>query len=735
VGVEQEYAIVSLSPIVLVGREQAGAENLGMRYVAAALEQAGYRVRILSLSSPKAIDAVAREVMRLAPPVLGLAISDVVAVVDLLVLANLLRKRGYRGHITSGGALATLVRDQLLARHPEIDSVVRHAGEVPMVELCRRVLAGRSVHGVPGVTTRDGDGAPALPEAPDRWLRPLRHEPMDEVLGLRVAQIVGSRGCLGSCGYCSSTSLRKDALEEARRSGLPLAQAKQRGIGGRQRRSPEDLADEAAELFSKHGVRVFQLLDDNVVGGDAGASLSWLRELVAALAERGVRDTAWSMMIDPGSVTEPMLDAMDDLGVVRVLIGVEALTNAGLRRLGRAGSSQDVENAIDRLRQRGIAVVFNCIAVHPQATAASIQSELEALAHIQGAHVDVNPMLVYPQSAVQKWLSSHDKGRGGMLGYLYDAADPAATRFAALLVRIAIEAQEWYAAGKSAYDLATLVSIADRLQLAPRVAELKTDVEDLVTRVGRVRLAALRSLLAVASAELSDADRWQAFRALVLDLRRELRTQEASAARLRDRIGDAMRLEPARLGSLGLRSVAGVVLLVAAACGGSVERTSDDDAPSDSGTGAMSATGGGGSTGTGATGGAAAGSGAMGSGATGGASGGSISTGGQAGSAQQLNCDLGTWEPIGTVRRPCADQEMCAELSDARDTLMGCGVNESAFDGWRISIDAEGRVSELSAPDGVPADVLSCARIALERETFPCLADGEAWWISLVLLR
>ena len=64
--------------------------------------------------------------------------------------------------MTCGGTLATLTRHELLERHPGIDSVIRHAGEVPVVELADRLAAGSSLEGVPGMTTREGESRSSM---------------------------------------------------------------------------------------------------------------------------------------------------------------------------------------------------------------------------------------------------------------------------------------------------------------------------------------------------------------------------------------------------------------------------------------------------------------------------------------------------------------------------------------------------------------------------------------------
>jgi len=147
--------------VVLLGREREGDENLALRYLAAALEKAGHRPHILPLCGPPDFSGAADLILRKDPVLVGLSISDGDMAIDALAFARYLRGRGYSGHLTCGGTLATLIRHELLERHQGIDSVIRHAGEVPIVELADILAAGKSLEGVPGMTTREGDGAPA----------------------------------------------------------------------------------------------------------------------------------------------------------------------------------------------------------------------------------------------------------------------------------------------------------------------------------------------------------------------------------------------------------------------------------------------------------------------------------------------------------------------------------------------------------------------------------------------
>ena len=173
-----------------------------------------------------------------------------------------------------------------------------------------------------------------------------------------------------------------DGPRSGGRAGLTRLGLDRAGVGGRRRRSPEDVADEVSDLYHRLGVRIIHLLDDNIVGGTLSGGREWAQQLACELERRGVARTAWSLMIDPQSVTEPLLDDFERLGVARLVVGIESLTDSGLRALGRPFDAQTNRTALERARRRGIATVFNILAVHPRATGASTGAELDELENI-----------------------------------------------------------------------------------------------------------------------------------------------------------------------------------------------------------------------------------------------------------------------------------------------------------------------------------------------------------------
>ena len=708
--------------IAMIGREAPGEENLGLRYVAGALAAAHHAVRVYALNALAEIPALAERVLERSPDLVGLALSDPNACIDHLVLAMYLRQRGYAGHIVAGGAFATLVRHELLQRHAAIDSIVRHAGEGPTVELARRLALGIAWQDSPGLTTRAGDGGACAPSPQAFPVRPLRPQHLHQVLGVPVARILASRGCNGSCRYCGSSALRRMAIKEGRRAGLPMADLKQAGIGARQRRSPADVADEIGDLYHRRGVRVLQVLDDNLVGDSGDESLSFATQLHEQLRQRGVQRMAMTLMIDPDTVTRPMLRALKQLGVVRLFIGVESLTQVGARALGRTASPEVARNAVELSRSEGLATVFNDIIVHPNATGASIAAELDALSAMpSGVYFEVNPLLVYPMTDLYANLRNEGRLHGGIFGSEYEPADLVARRFHAALLRLALALMTAGDPALYVHRVSLSVAVAHRLGIGRYTSDMQGEMDSLLDECNRTRLSALRSALALAATELPIADRERCVQSITLGSIRQLSKIAERARALQTRLDPTViagREHQSLLSSRATRSLLIVSLGAAMAC---------DTAPSDSGiihtggTSAITTSHAGGSTNIGG------------------------STGSSGGTSSRISgttaTELGTcatnspnenWHAVGSAVASCPASIPCDLVQALALVPSSCNLSTT----YHLYVDSNGVVADVIASDGstISQTLKECIISALANERFPCLSGQEVWGTTPIII-
>jgi radical SAM superfamily enzyme YgiQ (UPF0313 family) len=486
--------------VLLVGRKLDDAENLGLACLLGALRDAGLHGELAVLNTPSDLDPIARRALAGDVHLVGLALPDGNTAFLPLALGELLRHRGFAGHLTCGGAFATLARQWLLERYRWLHSVVRFAGERPLVELTRALAAGRSPTAVPGLTTRAGDGPPAPVTDP----LPLRvrpeHGELPEVLGQRVAHVSSARGCPGRCLYCGPAALQTQERSEGRRAGCSAAALRAAGVGGIRRRDPDELCDELAALWHDRGVRYFYFVDEHLLPADRDAALDQLHRWRTGLARRKVGRFGFGMMSRADLLHPDVVRSAVDLGLVRCFVGVELASPAELRRYARSSGVAEGLAAVDRLAAHGVATVANLMLVHPDSTPAAVAGALEFLTGLRHGVFEATRMLPYHGTRLQQRLAREGRLVGNPLRWDYTFQDPVLTRFAEIFARLRGEAFGNYSLAFRVHDLALALALTRRLRPEVPTTDLAHRCDELAAEANRLRIAALRQGLALALA-------------------------------------------------------------------------------------------------------------------------------------------------------------------------------------------------------------------------------------------
>ena len=124
--------------VLLVGFQDQ--DNLGVRYLASSLRQAGHDVRIESFGKNPAPLVLSTLAWR--PDVVGFSMIFQFMAPDFGKVISALRSAGVRAHFTMGGHYASFAPDTLLQLIPGLDSVVRFEGERTIVDLADAVVSG-----------------------------------------------------------------------------------------------------------------------------------------------------------------------------------------------------------------------------------------------------------------------------------------------------------------------------------------------------------------------------------------------------------------------------------------------------------------------------------------------------------------------------------------------------------------------------------------------------------------
>ncbi len=287
---------------------------LGLTYIAAVVEQAGYGVEVCDLN----IQRLSKENLR--QKVNGADIIGITGMIteydEIITLVNTVRHANSGAKIILGGPLATSLPEKLLNESPS-DFVVLGEGEKTIIRLLSAIKLGESVAGIKGIAYRDGGriiiGEPAESITDlDTVPFPARHLlDMKRYLGnyfesfgiklngfgkIKSTNLISSRGCPYSCTFCF-----KEMWGNKWRA-----------------RSPENILTEMKLLNTEYGVNGFFFTDDTFVLDNKRVF-----RLCQLLKESGL-NVAWYCNARINLMTKEMLQAMYEAGCRGIAYGLES---------------------------------------------------------------------------------------------------------------------------------------------------------------------------------------------------------------------------------------------------------------------------------------------------------------------------------------------------------------------------------------------------------------------------
>jgi hypothetical protein len=478
-------------------------ENLALRYLAASVERAGFVPRIVHYDgcSTRASQAV----LASGAAVAGISVPFQTRARDLLGIATRLRELGYAGHVTVGGHFATFEYERILADFPAVDSAVRHEGEDTLVELCALVRDGRPVGPIPGLVVREGarrgrltvSGAtPGIAEGLKRPLpeldslaHPLRPSHSQDVLGVRCAPLIASRGCYADCSFCCIYAYADNA------------------DGARYRmRSPEDVVREMKREHDERGVCLFVFHDDNFFVPSLRKNMARYERFAALMRAEKLDDVGLVIKCRPNDVDRDLFALLKSMGMVRAYVGIETNSDEGVVSLNRRITSDDNERAMELLRELEVYSSFNVLIFDPEATLGGVGRNLDFMQRHADVPFNFCRAEVYAGTPLKSKLAAEGRLRGDYLAWTYTMRDPRVE----LLFRVATTAfapRNFKSDGTANLNMGLRfdVEVLRRFYPARWDAAFHARVTALSQDIGRDTVAHMRRALAFASgADLAD---------------------------------------------------------------------------------------------------------------------------------------------------------------------------------------------------------------------------------------
>ena len=347
-------------------------EPLGAEAVCGYLRERGLECRVFD----RLLGVTIADLAAYEPDWVGFSLMTDADVPDALRLVQMLRAPGRR--FFAGGMFVTTEPERAAALFPKDTVLIRGEGEGPVYTL----VTGRSMEG----GRRPG---------PDEWAFASRDDlPAYLQRGCAIS-LRTSRGCRGSCAFCTTPSRQ----EETRRYAA---------------RDPAKVAEEMAALTREGYLPVFNFTDDEFGGTDR------ILALEAELERRGLR-AAFSLEMraaDIVSAPRGLWPVLHEGGLCRIFTGLESFNADTRRRWNKPVDVPALMEAVRCIKKNGIACEVGYILWHEHSTVDSVRQEAEQL-HDYGLlspRTALSRLILYPGSRLYKMAGIRETAQAPLPG-------------------------------------------------------------------------------------------------------------------------------------------------------------------------------------------------------------------------------------------------------------------------------------------------------------------------------
>jgi anaerobic magnesium-protoporphyrin IX monomethyl ester cyclase len=368
-------------------------ENLGLGYLAAALQTQGIEVEIIDGYAQRlGWEQVAHSILATADRNCLVGISVLQATAKAAKLTAQAVQKALRIPIVLGGWLATTAPRELMHYIPEADYLLRGEAELTLPELVNCLRNNERLDHIPGLVAR-GAGDEIVVGPPPSWPKveelpyPVHYLPASTQTNTPLP-IQGSRGCRwGHCTFCST--------------------AGHYGRHWRYRAAPM-LVAEMQHLYEKRSATSLCFVDDSFFG-PCPEGFQRAHDLVSLLQEAKL-PVQFAIDCRVGDVRPDLFAQLQAVGLRQVFVGIEAGHNATLRRFGKGFTVEQSQQTLDQLRQLGLRVITGYIGFDPYMTLEEVRANIaflrQAIQHQGNPAKYLRRLVPYHGTAIWKRLKT-----------------------------------------------------------------------------------------------------------------------------------------------------------------------------------------------------------------------------------------------------------------------------------------------------------------------------------------
>lgn len=350
--------------VALGGDLVRSTEHLGISYIASYLRERGVKVCILEIVDETDIENIAI-IENSKVKLIGFTVT-VKNVVPALKIARSIKSHGkVKAHITAGGHMASFAGDAML-KTGVFDSVAIGEGEITIYQLWESLVYNTNWKKVNGLAYMEGKKI-VYNEKRDEILDldklpfPARDQFEKHKKDMQYLRICSSRGCYGTCAFCSAHSFYDDPQWRGR--------------------SPENTVEEIRTLVDNYGIHTFDFTDSTFEDPPL-IGKKRIGEIAQLLIDKEIniyynccfRAESWSEQ------DIPLLTLLSKSGLEKVNIGFEGGNPKCLNLLNKIATTADNDRVIKLLRNfPEIYLTFGFLTFHPMITAEDLRDNVDFL--------------------------------------------------------------------------------------------------------------------------------------------------------------------------------------------------------------------------------------------------------------------------------------------------------------------------------------------------------------------
>lgn len=330
---------------------------LNLMYLASSIEKKLYSVKILDDDLlQKGYYKVAEIAGKLNPTMVGIT-ATTSTIKTALKYLEIIKKMLPNTLTVIGGPHTTFMPTETLKSSQDLDVVVLGEGEETIVDLLKNYSKGgrKNLENVKGIVYRDINGTSGMGSikvTPPRHLIndldslpfPARHLVPFESYGISKNNnggMITSRGCVYSCGYCSSSLIMGKKFRS---------------------RSPENVVDEIEELYNTYNIKDIAFMDDTFMLNKKRASA-----IAQEIKDRGL-DVSFVASSRVDMVNKELLGQLQSSGMNTIYYGVESGSQRILNLMKKGITLKQAENAVNNAKNVGLEVLTSYIIGYPGET-------------------------------------------------------------------------------------------------------------------------------------------------------------------------------------------------------------------------------------------------------------------------------------------------------------------------------------------------------------------------------